>query len=86
MGSRVSDLVADLRNATTVLQLIQRRESAAWPLAEKLAEMFVLRCVHRLTKARGPDAVFVPLTEADLVELFGAPAEVERRNQRSRAA
>lgn len=72
-----------LRTATTIVLLIRRRDPRAWPLAERLAELYQRRCVEQLLTSRGPASVFVPTTEDELEELFGEPDT--RRHQKSTA-
>ncbi len=61
----------ELKSATDALTLIRQRDARAWPIAEVLAQMWQEGCLRRLLKVRGPAPVFVPVTEAELRELFG---------------
>jgi hypothetical protein len=76
----------ELKSATDALLLMRQRDARAWPIAEVLATMWRDGCLKRLLKVRGPDAVFVPITEADLLELFGQPESQRTARGARRAA
>jgi hypothetical protein len=77
----------ELKSATDAVLLIRQRDARAWPIAEVLATMWRDGCLKRLLNSTEYRA-WTPVleTEADLHEVFGSPADADRRNRRGRAA
>ena len=80
----VADVLDDLRLATDILRAVKTRDAGAWPLAEQLAELEVLRAVTRLAKAQRAPEAWTPIlaTEAELSEVFGEPGRLEMSSKR----
>lgn len=84
----MSDAAGNLRAASAAVALIRRRDPRAWPIALWLAKQDRARCLAALLDEMTGRAVpeFTPVlaTEADLIEVFGKPAERSRRTSKAR--
>ena len=86
------DAAGELRDARIALLWIQHRDERAWHVAEVLATMWrdhaLLRLLDTVAPRRPAVPAFTPTlrTDQELIDVFGNPDEVDRRNRRRRAA